>query len=335
MGSSELMVSVCCLTYNHESFIRRALEGFVNQKTNFRYEVIVHDDASTDGTADVIREFEEKYPDIIKPIYQTENQYSRGAKISNDFVLPKAQGKYVALCEGDDYWTDENKLQKQVDAMEAHPECHMCVHSVREVYMDETPSGGMFPPTDFPAGVMESGRFIELCQEYNFHTSSFFFRTDEYRQYRGNMPEFARLCPVGDVPCMMYFGQLGAVYYLQETMSCYRRGVPGSWTVRQKAKSADKIAAHRRRMSEVYRSYDAFTQRRYHDFCVKMIGKNLAAAVILEKKAAEMLKKQNREYFRGLNKSRKLYVLASVVFPGAMKEQYEKRLLKHTEAHGV
>ena len=117
----EPLVSICCLSYNHEPYIRDAIEGFLMQKTDFPFEILIHDDASTDGTADIIREYEAKYPDIIKPIYQTENQYSKGIKVSQVYQFPRAKGKYIALCEGDDYWTDPYKLQKQVDFLEANP----------------------------------------------------------------------------------------------------------------------------------------------------------------------------------------------------------------------
>ncbi len=126
----QIMVSVFCATYNHEKYIRKCLDGFIMQKTNFKFEVLVHDDASTDKTADIIREYEEKYPDIIKPIYQTENQYSKGVQIGVTFQYPRAKGKYIAFCEGDDYWCDENKLQRQFDIMESHPECSICVHNI-------------------------------------------------------------------------------------------------------------------------------------------------------------------------------------------------------------
>lgn len=109
-------------------YIKDALEGFVSQKTNFNYEVLIHDDASTDNTADIIREYERKYLELIKPIYQKENQYSKGVNITSTFHLPRLKGRYVALCEGDDYWTDSGKLQRQFDAMEAHPELDICAH---------------------------------------------------------------------------------------------------------------------------------------------------------------------------------------------------------------
>lgn len=116
------LVSICCITYNHEPYIRQCIEGFLMQKTTFQFEVLIHDDASTDNTANIIREYEAKYPDIIKPIYQTENQYSKGVKISSTYNYPRAKGKYIAICEGDDYWIDALKLQKQIDILEKNKE---------------------------------------------------------------------------------------------------------------------------------------------------------------------------------------------------------------------
>ena len=130
MSDKTPLVSVCTLAYNHEPYIRECLDGILMQKTNFAFELLIHDDASTDGTADIIREYETKYPDIIKPIYQTENQYSKGVKVSLTYQFPRAKGKYIALCEGDDYWTDPLKLQKQVDFMEANSEIPCCFHIV-------------------------------------------------------------------------------------------------------------------------------------------------------------------------------------------------------------
>jgi len=113
--NSKVLVSICCLAYNHESYIRECLDGFIMQKTNFAFEVLINDDASNDNTAAIIREYEVKYPEIIKPIYQTENQYSLGIRPINQFNWTRAKSKYIAMCEGDDYWTDPLKLQKQVD----------------------------------------------------------------------------------------------------------------------------------------------------------------------------------------------------------------------------
>ena len=115
------IVSICCITFNHARYIRACLDGFIMQKTNFSFEVLINDDCSTDGTIDILKEYSERYPNIIKPIFHDENQYSKGIRrILATFVYPKVKGKYVALCEGDDYWTDPLKLQKEVDFLESN-----------------------------------------------------------------------------------------------------------------------------------------------------------------------------------------------------------------------
>lgn len=123
----EPLLSIVCLAYNHASFIKETLDGFLQQQTNFPFEIIVHDDASTDTTAAIIGEYAERYPSVIKPIYQTENQYRQGVPFSTR-LFAQARGKYIAYCEGDDYWTDPHKLQIQVDFLEQHRDYVMTYH---------------------------------------------------------------------------------------------------------------------------------------------------------------------------------------------------------------
>ena len=137
MNCNEILVSVCCMTYNHVSFIRQCLDGFMMQKCSFSFEVLIHDDASTDGTQDIIREYVTRYPNIIKPIYQKENQYSKGIDPNVKYNFSRAKGKYIAMCEGDDYWTDPYKLQKQVDFLESHPDYVMCSHRFNQYIQDK------------------------------------------------------------------------------------------------------------------------------------------------------------------------------------------------------
>jgi len=127
------LVSICCMTYNNEIFIKDALDGFLKQVTEFPYEVLIHDDASTDHTADIIREYEFRYPMLIKPIYNIENQYSKGVKPNIKFNFPRAIGKYISLCDGDDFWIDEYKLQKQVDFMEQNTDISLTFHDTKVV----------------------------------------------------------------------------------------------------------------------------------------------------------------------------------------------------------
>lgn len=129
-----IKVSICCITYNHATFIRQCLDGFLMQQCDFEYEILIHDDASTDGTIEIIREYQEKYPNIIKPIIQKENQYSKGVRGFNFlYNFPRAKGKYLAICEGDDFWTDKFKLKKQVDLLDVRPDLSFCSHGVNKV----------------------------------------------------------------------------------------------------------------------------------------------------------------------------------------------------------
>ena len=125
----EPIISIICNTYNQEKYIADALDSFLMQEVSVPFEILVHDDASTDGTADVIRAYEQRFPESIKPIDQTENQYSKGVSITPEIQLPRAKGKYIAFCEGDDYWTDPQKLQIQYDFMEEHLQASGCCHA--------------------------------------------------------------------------------------------------------------------------------------------------------------------------------------------------------------
>lgn len=135
---SDVIVSVCVITYNHCNYIKQCLDGILMQQTNFSFEIIVNDDCSTDGTAEIVKEYESKHPQLFKVTYQTENQYSKGVRgMFPRFCFPRARGKYIALCEGDDYWTDPLKLQKQVDFLEKNKTYSMCGHNC-VIYLEST-----------------------------------------------------------------------------------------------------------------------------------------------------------------------------------------------------
>lgn len=132
---AEPLVSISCITFNHAPFIRECLDGFLMQKTNFEFEILIHDDASTDGTKEIILEYASKYPQIIFPLLQTENQYRKGLRgMMARFNFPRSKGKYIALCEGDDFWSDDLKLQKQVNFLEENSDFSMCFHNSNRIY---------------------------------------------------------------------------------------------------------------------------------------------------------------------------------------------------------
>ena len=214
------LVTVSCTAYNHEKFIRDALEGFIMQKTNFRFEVIVHDDASTDNTAEIIREYEIKYPAIIKPIYQKENQWSKGIKPSARFVWPKARGKYLALCEGDDYWTDPLKLQKQVDFLQANKNYAGAFHYTKKIIEGYDISKDRL--YGFHGTKLDFESVDTISPVSPWHTSSFVFR-NEFLE----IPSWFYSVPSGDMALFSIISKYGKIRCIPEIMSVYRKNEGG------------------------------------------------------------------------------------------------------------
>lgn len=222
----EILVSVYCLAYNHGKYIRKALDGFVSQKATFKYEVFVHDDASTDNTAEIIREYAEKYPEIIKPIFQTENQYSKGIKICQTYIFPKMKGKYIAVCEGDDYWCDNLKLQKQVDFLEAHSEYSACVHNSMIFNANTNKYMGYVSKRKKNSDLFLKDVIYGGGSAYQ--TSSLLMK----REYCFNKPAYFQVAKgYGDYPLSVYLTTDSKIRYLSDTMSVYRWcSNPTSWT---------------------------------------------------------------------------------------------------------
>jgi len=222
----ELLVSIVCLTYNHEKFIRQTLEGFINQKTEFDFEVLIHDDASTDETAKIIKEYHDRYPNIIKPIFQSENQYSKRINIVKEYIAPLIKGKYVAICEGDDYWTCYDKLQYQVNVLEKNKDASFCSHIVSCVDINSNLLNKTFPQCDIKNNIITLDNLIaeEFKNEKWFlHLNSYMIPSNIYIQYFKNKPDFAKsFYRIGDLPLTLYLLSVGNCVFLPEVMSCYR-----------------------------------------------------------------------------------------------------------------
>ncbi|MDC7226166.1 MAG: glycosyltransferase [Spirochaetales bacterium] len=222
--TSKPLVSISCITYNHEAYIEDALIGFLKQETDFPFEIIIHDDASTDQTAEIIRNYEKKYPKIVKPVYQKENQYSQGNR-PTQFIKHLRTGKYIAYCEGDDYWISSKKLQLQIEYMENNPECSMCCHSAYKVNSEKKIIGSIRPAKQNSVFRIEDvinggGGFIA--------TNSRVVR----KEYTESLPAYYFTAPVGDFPSQIHMALRGKIYYFDECFSAYRIMVKGSWTER-------------------------------------------------------------------------------------------------------
>ncbi len=222
------MVSVLCTAFNHGEYIAQALESFVTQQTDFPFEVLVNDDCSSDNTAQIIREYAEKYPHIIRPFIQEKNLYSQGINIYDKIFYPNVRGKYIALCEGDDYWSDPMKLQLQVDFLEAHPEYSACVHNTKICFCDASSQDrDLLPPTedrDVPFQQVIKGMAV------SFHTSAILAHKD----YLINSPDFKAVATkygFSDYPVGIWLTMKGKVRFIERSMSVYRvASNAGAWS---------------------------------------------------------------------------------------------------------
>lgn len=212
----EILVSVLCQAYNHEASISQCLDGFIMQKTNFKFEILIHDDASTDNTACIIKEYELKYPDLIKPIYQTVNQYSQKKKVFSKIQMPRATSKYMAICEGDDYWTDALKLQKQVDFLENNDEYSACTHQFdlfknQNFYLSRKVIGNVLTLEDLTQGVPFQFATIMMRREWICIPT-------KYENY------------IQDTFIYMLLAEKGPIYHINKSMSVYRKHSGGIWS---------------------------------------------------------------------------------------------------------
>lgn len=214
-------ISICCMTYNHENYIRQCLDGFVMQQTTFPFEILVHDDASTDHTSSIVKEYEAKYPHLFRCVYQTENQFAKQNTLIN-ILFPMSRGKYIALCEGDDYWTDPYKLQKQVDFLEANPDYVICYHNAKII--DE--AGDLISHSKLPDNLKRDFSSHEL------KTGTWvLFLTMCFRNVVNELPDVFFKLMWGDTFLVSALGNYGKGKYLSNIQDAvYRKHPTSVWS---------------------------------------------------------------------------------------------------------
>ena len=259
------LVSISCITYNHESYIRDAIKGFLMQKTTFPVEILVHDDASTDKTADVIRKYEIKYPNLIKPIYQIKNQYSQKNGTISKIQRDRAQGYYYAICEGDDYWTDPYKLQTQIDQMELNPECDLSFHPVIKKYADDSLPDKIMA-RHYGHDCIIPAKEIIMGEAPYCPTASVVIRrqsiiNDAYKNANLSGSFFVKI-----------FSSLrGGAIYIDKPMAVYRKMSVGSWSERER-NIPEFFIAHHIKFIEMLRRANIATGNKFNrefDFLIQ------------------------------------------------------------------
>lgn len=225
--TDKTIVSICCTAYNHEKYIEQTIQSFLMQETNFAFEILISDDCSTDNTTNIIQRYVQQYPKIIKHLHQAENKYSKGALPIRDLVLPYISGEYIALCEGDDFWTNSTKLQQQIDFLEKNREYTGCGHNTGFLENGEL-SGKLFIN---PTIRQTKYYFDDIVDGFYMHTSSMVYRyNDEIKNLADEY--FAKYSNVdrNDSYMLLVFAKLGPVGYINKVMSTYRVNDDGIWS---------------------------------------------------------------------------------------------------------
>lgn len=279
-------VNISCITYNHEAVIRQALDGFLMQQTTFKVEVLIHDDASTDNTAAIIREYEQKYPRIFNVVCQKENQYSKKVNIGCSFQYPRVKGKYYATCEGDDYWIDPLKLQKQVDLLERDPSIGACFTNA--LYLNEIDgTEGMYAKS-LRQGVVSNELIFQKGGSI-YPTASMVLR----RQFLDDpvlsqIPEMA-----GDELLLFNIATKSKIFFLDEPTSVYRRWQGGVYS--SIAKDKERLIAYKIKDIKGYQKFDRYSNSRFSSLLKAKISVNSLFIVKNSKRISQRIK-----YFRHL-----------------------------------
>lgn len=313
---NDIKVSILCLTFNHEEYIKDALDSFLMQKTNFKYEILIHDDASTDNTPKIIQQYADKYSDIIKPIFQNENKYSKGISVNSVYQYPRVMGEYVAMCEGDDYWTDPLKLQKQVDVLDQNLKCNICAHKTVAVDAKSKEIIKYIAPYDsnqiisVNEVILGGGGFVA--------TNSLMVRKCIVK----NESKFRKFLPL-DYTTQIQGSLAGGMLYLSDCMAAYRLSAKGSWTVTMK-NNVDKHCEHIKRRIAMYDILNDETNGKYEREIKRCIERDSGEFLYIQKRYKELLKGNYHEFTKIFTKKQYINTYIKAYFPMLTKMLQER-----------
>jgi len=267
-----MKVSVLMITYNHEKFVAQAIDSILMQKVDFDYEVVIGEDCSTDNTREIVIDYKRKFPDRIRLLL---HQNNLGGRKNFAQALKTCRGEYIAMLEGDDYWTSPHKLQKQVDFLDSHPECAICFHSVRELYEDGSRTSWIF----LPPGKKEIYTLEDLLERNLMATLSMMFRNGLF----GELPTWFYGTRMGDWPLNILNAQYGKIGYIDEVMGVYRVHNGGVW-------SSNELIRKLQGEVEAYRFINSHFNFRYNKFIRSHISLRYLWIAVAHKRNGDRIK---------------------------------------------
>ena len=294
--NDDIKVSICCVTYNQQEYIKQALDTFINQKLDFKYEIIIHDDASTDNTAKIVKEYSKKYPNLLVPILEKENQYSKKPNSILEICFQKAKGEYIALCDGDDGFTGGGRLIEQIKYLDKNPKISLCSHDKKVI--DD--SGNFIENISaYSNGIVDIEKF--LTSSKSMHTSSLVFRKKDIM----NLPNYFHSATVGDLPLKLHLLSLGNAYHIDKVMSFYRENSKGSWSLNEK-QNISEIEKNHKMEIKVYELFNEQTKYKYDELIKYRILYKEFNYYLRINNFKELYKKKYRLFYRKLSFKQKL-----------------------------
>jgi glycosyltransferase involved in cell wall biosynthesis len=295
-GSHHFLVSIYICAYNHEKYIRRCLDSIISQETDFPYEIIVKDDCSTDGTQGILKEYQSRYPDLIHLILLEENYFSKGkASIAFQKVLEVKQGKYFAICEGDDYWTDNKKLQKQIDILEKNSDCFGCCSNQIVVQENEDPWPCQYQLQFHETqDVKHDKSYLDHYCKFS-HTASVVLRSSLFDDMtKEAKEEYSKLAVNGDIKQSALIAAHGCMYHIAQNLACYRFVPKGnsSWSSLTNGKNISWKTLNQLIEIKHFIKKHYNTEILYYHYCEKL----------LENSLSYLIRQPNKENYKIFNK---------------------------------
>lgn len=325
------LVSVCCVTYNHASTVAQALDSFLAQREDVSLEILVHDDASTDGTPAILRRYAEEYPDVVKPLFEAENQYRKGTAMDATFNFPRALGEYIALCEGDDYWSDPHKLARQIECLQSHPGCTFCFTNGTVLDVSGRTSERDFIPY-YPeeAAVYEPRtREYDLCGLTRLSfipTASFLFP----RSALAKVPRELLLspCPSGDLRLKLCLTAVGKAVYLHAFTCVYRLNAQSSAMARWGAEAPQRTRLRCEQVIAMLQGVDRLSGGRCRAELTRLMDEQRRVLIEAAPARGMLADPDLRRVYRGLPPARRLKTRLKLFLPapvfGAARRMFKR-----------
>lgn len=293
-------ITVVLMTYNHREYIKQTLDSILSQIIDVDFDVLIHDDCSDDGTYQILLDYQNKHAEKIRIIRQKSRKFLTDGfnMMICNYVVPYINSKYVAYCDGDDYWCDNRKLQKQYDFMKSHLDYSMCFHCAYQLRPNNDMSSKWFIKPEGDIGLED---LINEQPGIPIATSSLFVRTEIFK----NFSNWRRAYSVEDLPLYMTAALEGKIHRLSDVMCVYRQFSVGSWSS-QNINNIDRLISHQKNLIKGATFFDEQTGYIYHSLVVNHIEGCEFRIARLKNDFKTIFSKKNRRFTKHLSKKEKI-----------------------------